>query len=379
VRRGHAFVRVAIAVLVTLHWAQGRDVCGEPLEPEPPRFALRLSLPEFSVLSNSAASAVGRYGGQVPFQVELSRSAAGEVVWSVTVEDPRLMRAWSRWVADKSLDLIKTLNADSLDAESRLALKTVQSLSAKLERSEASPIWDTLRIAGRWTDSAGGFSLVTESGVYGLTGLATSRLRDLQTRDVVVTGTMKVPNELDIANVSPRKLNTLEIFTMSGCPYGQAAVQQVVRALKDHKAPDAPRLDLRFIFYRTGDTSEAVYTSLHGPGEVQENLVQMLLRDRFPDRLADYLLARSEHPDTSWQALADRVGLSHDAVKQVTEALDSDARGLMEAEYAYVAGQCDIHDGSPTFFWESQRVKSLADVPALGKTLTPTENCSREH
>lgn len=369
-------VGLALGLIGMSTWVQADPVRSDPpLGPQPPRFQFTVTLHEFSVLNSSALSAVSRYGGEVDFDVNMVRNPQGEVVWNVTVDNPRLIKAWSRWVADKSIELIQSLDTDSLSREGKQALRTIQTLSVKLEQADAQPIWDTVRVAGQWQDSAQELYLKTVHHSYRLTGAAAPAMMESKNRDVVVTGFVKVAGEIEVVGTIPRKLNTLELFTMSQCPYGQAALARILEAIASDSGQVRPRLDVRFIFYR--DESTGQFSSLHGESEIQENLVQIVLRDRFPTSFPAYLSTRLGDAKVPWDSLVRQSGLTERQVSDIDRILKSDRQKLIQSEYEYVAGACRVHDGSPAYFWESVRVTDPGQIAALGHLLDTTESCSK--
>lgn len=373
-RRAWLVLFLGLAIFGNVIFAEpGR--AGSALIPSPPRFQFSVNLLEFSVLNSSAVSAVSRYGGEVDFDVKMSRNPKGDVVWNVTVENPRLIKAWSHWVAEKSLELIKSLNADSLNQEGKQALRTIQSLSSKLEQADAQPLWDTVRVAGRWLDSAQALYLETGGSAYRLTGEGASIPGQLETHDVVVIGFLKVAGEIEVVGAISRKLNTLELFTMSHCPYGQAALGRILGALASDSGSNKPELKVRFIFYR--DETTGAYSSLHGEAETQENLAQMLLRDRFSDSYQPYLLRRLQDTATPWDSLARQSGLTEAEVEEIASTLEAKRAELIQTEYEYVAGVCGILDGSPSYQWESERVTDLREIESLKSLAASLERCAK--
>ncbi len=61
------------------------------MEVKPPKFILRLNLNEFSILNVAEMDGLLKYGGSGEFKLNMAREGTNEVVWTVTVENPRLM------------------------------------------------------------------------------------------------------------------------------------------------------------------------------------------------------------------------------------------------------------------------------------------------
>lgn len=120
----------------------------------------------------------------------------------------------------------------------------------------------------------------------------------------------------------PVKRDTLEVFVMSECPYGTAAENSLLEAVKDKTLPPGLKLEVHFI----GDAKKAEkpapgasvweFSSLHGEPEWRENARQLFISRRFPEKLFAYLLERNrdvKSPD--WEKAAKTAGIDAEAVK----------------------------------------------------------------
>lgn len=120
----------------------------------------------------------------------------------------------------------------------------------------------------------------------------------------------------------PEKQDTLEVFVMSECPYGTAAENSLLEAVKDKTLPPGLKLEFHFI----GDAKKAenpapgasawAFSSLHGEPEWRENARQLFISRRFPDKFFAYLLERNrdvKSPD--WEKAAKAAGLDAEALK----------------------------------------------------------------
>ncbi|HLP83399.1 MAG TPA: hypothetical protein VK157_03535, partial [Phycisphaerales bacterium] len=104
---------------------------------------------------------------------------------------------------------------------------------------------------------------------------------------------------------------------------------------------------------------------LHGESELRENLVQMVIRDTFPANFAAYVLARGADLHADWRVIAAAAGLTPAEAAVVDARMTSDRNALIAAEFEYVSQTLGVIDGSPSFFWESQRIGDLASVRAF--------------
>ena len=89
-----------------------------------------------------------------------------------------------------------------------------------------------------------------------------------------------------------------ELFVMSFCPYGVMAenAMEPVTELLGEKVD----ITVRYIARVTGDTIDSV-SSLHGPPEAKEDLRQLCVMDRYPDKFWEYLMRINEQCYPVWR------------------------------------------------------------------------------
>ena len=338
----------------------------------------------------------------------------------MTISQPRLMDVLQLWMAEKTTELVGVLDVDKLDPETKLAVRAMQSVNLKLTQAKANPIWDPVTLAGTIVENAaapGSFTLDTPDGSVSVKDAGESKVSAvLAGRPVVFTGYIKTAGQIEPIKVIERHVNTLELVVMSQCPYGAKAVDAVAEHLKAATAGQAPpRLDVRYLFYRkeellrevagpvitlqpspagggagaAGTSSAApaipstpatkvTWWSLHGEPEIVENLVQMVIRDRYADRFFGYVQKRA-HSTKPWRELAAEAGLLPGEIELVNAAITLERESLIAAEYDYVKNTLGLTDGSPTFVWESQLAKDITRIPAF-KTLDLNKgSCGGQH
>src|SRR5690606_13733579 len=98
---------------------------------------------------------------------------------------------------------------------------------------------------------------------------------------------------------------------------------------------------------------------LHGQREMDESVVQILIRDMYPDSFMDYLQIRFRNPEAAWQQLAAQAGLDQAVISSLTGLIQTDVRDIISQEYEYVHDLCGVDDRSPTYFWNSQQIDDL--------------------
>ena len=91
-------------------------VLASPLESKGPKFILVLNLNEFSILNVSEMDGLLKYGGSGEFKLNMAREGTNEVVWTVTIDSPRLMELLGIFVGEKTMKLVQSLDPNNLDA-----------------------------------------------------------------------------------------------------------------------------------------------------------------------------------------------------------------------------------------------------------------------
>ncbi|MDR1123727.1 MAG: hypothetical protein LBL61_03840 [Elusimicrobiota bacterium] len=162
---------------------------------------------------------------------------------------------------------------------------------------------------------------------------------------------------------NPRKPGVLELFVMSQCPYGAMAEGRVIEAMKTGRIPQDIKVDVRYIVSDGGGEGKNAFRSLHGTGEWEENIRQLIIKDKYPNKLWKYLEVRNDDYQSSlWDVAAEKAGINPKVFKKEWK------RGVEmlkeEAKYSEKIGV----SGSPTFLWEGRVVtdiNGLAGIPGL--------------
>jgi len=188
----------------------------------------------------------------------------------------------------------------------------------------------------------------------------------------------------------------VELFVMSFCPYGLKAANNlkgVLGILED-------KIDYNFYYLLSlpsegyeGSTDQYCYLgycSMHGKGEVTENLRQMCIRDNYPDKWYSYVSYISEKYDAQewsasniddvWEEAAEAAGLD---VAEIQSCFDNEGQALLDAEYDFQ--QSYATRGSPSVFlngvyWSGAVTSSTANPDGYKEGIcsvfnTPPEEC----
>lgn len=374
--------RVVLAGLSCYAWASpaqepGRD---QVLSVNPPRYEIWLNQREFSVLHAAAVTGVENYGSWADFRVRI-QNTEGRPQWKVTIDNPKMLEVWGFWMSEKTRELVAGVDFDHLEEVSKLAFRTVQSVNAKIAESQAHPIWNAIVVSGNVVEADGKVIVETAAGKYELTGASPLSLAAMKGKSIVVTGFNKIRGQLEVISFLKRRENTLEIFVMSYCPFAQRALTSIIehlRALAQGEYKEAeklPELDVRYIFYKKTEGEESIFSAMHGENEIRENLVQILIRETYPAHFHEYVLRRAGST-RDWKDLAREVGLADTDVQGIEKQIDEMRDALIQTEYEYVAGTHGVLDGSPTYFWESQRIGDIGQLPAFSGVESSSATCA---
>jgi hypothetical protein len=320
---------------------------------------------------------ISKYGGGAELGVRISEDN-GEVVWTIRIYDPRLMQVVLYWVAEESTELINALDVDNLDATSRAALATMQSLNAKVAHAHANPVWSPVRVSGLIVEEDGQLLLESEVGRYKATGKHLAELEKRTGAVVIAEGYIKVEDEIEVTAFLEKRENTLELFVMSMCPFAKMAESSILDFLETYSGESRPALEIRYIFYKRKVNGKTVFTSMHGEKELVENVVQIIIRDSYPEIYYDYLAQRIEDGDSPWEKLVSEMGLSADDIESIQGKLEGQRETLIENEHDYVAGTYQIYDGSPAYVWECERVGDIRKIEEFENMDAPSRRCLDE-
>jgi len=138
-----------------------------------------------------------------------------------------------------------------------------------------------------------------------------------------------------------------EMFVMSECPYGVQAVNAVVPVKK--QLGSAMNLEINYI----GAGTPGSFTSMHGPGEVTGDIVQLCAAKQSPDKYLDLILCQNRNPravDTNWKDCAKEVGIDGDELASCVNG--DDGQKLLGESFAM--SRARGANGSPTMFLNGQ-------------------------
>src|ERR1039457_2706178 len=96
--------------------------------PTNPHYILKLTLNEFSILNVSEMDGLLKYGGSGDFKLSMAKEGSN-VVWNVTVDNPRLMELLGIFVGEKTMKLVQSLDPNNLDPNQKIVLEAIKPLN----------------------------------------------------------------------------------------------------------------------------------------------------------------------------------------------------------------------------------------------------------
>ncbi len=167
----------------------------------------------------------------------------------------------------------------------------------------------------------------------------------------------------------PEKDGHLTVFTMSDCPYGRLAV----KALKE-VADNFPDMDYE-VHYIASETASG-FSSLHGQYEVDEDIIQLCVKEHSPAVWFDYIYCRSDKgvKGIDWKGCAADVGVD---IESVQECFDSEEGAQLLREDILIADSLGI-SASPTWLANNRYKFSGLDAQTVKTqycTYNPGEGC----
>jgi len=143
------------------------------------------------------------------------------------------------------------------------------------------------------------------------------------------------------------KPNVMELFVMSQCPFGVRAENFVIEAKKNGTFPTDKDLKIRYIVSYNDRNG---FNSLHGSGEWEENVRQLLIAKYYPEKFWKYLEIRNkDYRSSRWDKAMEQAGIN---MKKIMKKFDTEGLALLKEEAAY--SQSYNIGASPSFLWEGQ-------------------------
>ena len=131
----------------------------------------------------------------------------------------------------------------------------------------------------------------------------------------------------------PEEPGKLEVFVMSQCPFGVKGLDAMQEVVDNFKKNDA-KLDFQIHFIGDGDA--AGLKSMHGQGEVDEDIREACAIKHYAEKAKylDYIWCRNKAiKDTNWQACATKeTGIDADVIQK---CFDGEGKDLLAKSFAF--------------------------------------------
>ena len=148
----------------------------------------------------------------------------------------------------------------------------------------------------------------------------------------------------------------LDLFVMSQCPYGVRAENQIIDLMKLERLPKDLKINVRYIASegRNGNG----FDSLHGSAEWEEDVRQIIIREKYPKKFWKYLEIRNkDYRSSLWDRAAEEAGINPRIFTKYwnfgLEKLKEDIK--ITEDYKVSA--------SPTVIWQG---RTVTDMGSLG-------------
>lgn len=323
-----------------------------------PKYTILLDYMELSVLTSAIVDGISKYKGNIEFETN-AKYNGNQVSWEITTDNKRVFEVLNLYIAQKSLGFLKSINLDSTAPIEKATIASLSSLSTKLDDALRNPIWDSQKISGILTNEGDHYYVFNNEMYTELTGTLINGLENLIGNRVVVSGFAKEPGKIELTSIHFKKGNTLELFIMSQCPFGIQALEYIFNKTDSLLANDQIKLEVHYIFTK----KDSIYTSLHGEQEIVENIVQIVIRDKFPQFFTEYLKQRIISPSETWQQIATNSNINKKIIQEINAEITSNRNLIIQNEYSYMIENYQQINSSPTFIWESEIVNSLDEIP----------------
>ncbi|MCL2887871.1 MAG: hypothetical protein FWF35_00955 [Elusimicrobia bacterium] len=153
----------------------------------------------------------------------------------------------------------------------------------------------------------------------------------------------------------PVQKNQLDLFVMSHCPFGVMAENKIIEAKNKNKFPKDVTVNVHFI---VSDTGNGTFQSLHGQAEVDEDIIQAVIQNKFPAKFWKYLEERNKDLNVSWETAAKKAGIDTAVVKSNKQL------GISILQKDAVYGSQFGVNASPTIVWQGQSVMDFGSLAA---------------
>ena len=156
---------------------------------------------------------------------------------------------------------------------------------------------------------------------------------------------------------------TLDMYIMSQCPYGVQAEDGAIPAVK--KLIDSVDYNIYFI---ANDNGDGTFSSLHGQPEVDENMRQICIMEKYPEQFLDYLTCLNKNyrtAETAWKSCAESNSI--DTTEIETCQTGDEGKSLFSESIAQAKSVGA--SGSPTIYLNGELYQSGRDALSFTRAI----------
>ena len=156
---------------------------------------------------------------------------------------------------------------------------------------------------------------------------------------------------------------TLDMYIMSQCPYGVQAEDGAIPAVK--KLIDSVDYNIYFI---ANDNGDGTFSSLHGQPEVDENMRQICIMEKYPELFLDYLTCLNKNyrnAGTAWKSCAENSSIG---TAEIEECQTGDEGKALFSESIAQAKSVGA-TGSPTIYLNGELYKKGRDTLSFTRAI----------
>lgn len=364
--------RVVTTLLATVFFLLST---GDRTKESPRDYTIQLTQLEYNILQASAAVGIQDHGGDAEFSIKIARDGARAATY-VTIHQQKDADALTRWIDSGVNDLREKAKKENPAGEFTKAMDAGESIARKLTFSKANPVWPKLQIEGLAVEENGKRLIVSVSKNHQLANVPASWPRMVNKR-VIATGLSKNDGEIEITQIRESKKDSLELFVMSECPYAKQTEYNIIEKLKKQRPGDPLiQIEIRYLFQpkASPDGQADSYTSLHGEAEVNEDLIQMMIRDNFKNVFLDYVCERAQSNEP-WRQLATKIGITVQDCDYLETVVTNFGPEFLHNEYVAMVDSYGSLNKSPTLIWEGRIVEDPKEVPFLRDVMIPSPTC----
>ena len=345
---------IAIYLFFNVHCAFSYN---DHLKQMPPKYNILLNKQEYAVLINTIEDGVKKYKGNIEYSIKTSNDR-DEITWELTTSNKNVFEVMDIYVAQMSVEVITAINkGQKVDAQ---LMNAISSLSIKLENASQNPVYSLQTLVGEVVMENNYYYFVSQNGDKRIIK-DFCEMSSVVNIPMIIDGYIKNDGFIEAERYRFIKKNILELFIMSQCPYGLDAVNYLIKN-DDLLNANHIKWDIHFIFYKNGNS----YISLHGENEIQENLIMITIRDKYPKFLKSYLKERINRSTASWKDITSYIGLKTTDINAIENEIAKNKDELIKKEYEYVTQTYHNINASPTYVWESIVINNnLDEVPVF--------------